>query len=244
MSLAKDFGAYLVRKARYGFLVKSNPREFTYCGVKLPLRATPQLQRIRRSVYRGDYERPEIEAIAALVRPDDVVLELGAGCGVVTTFIAKRLTGQGRIYTYEANPALLPTVSAVFEANGVSPTLTNAAVGLEDGETEFFFDADFLSSSQINRGKGVTPTTVQVVSFQRLLNEIRPTVVVFDVEGAEREILTGDFPASVRILCGELHPHLIGDAGVSNVVRNIMRQGFDLITDRSQGRGFAFTRPN
>lgn len=242
MAIARDTVAVLGEKARYARLVISNPKYYDFNGVRLPLHATAELQRIRRAVYRGDYESPEIAAVKALIRPDDIVLELGAGCGVVSAFIAKSLADSGNLHAFEANPALVESIQAVAAANRVAPNVVNAAVGREDGETNIYLDQDFLSSSLIDRGRGARQAQIRMTSFAGLLARLRPTVVVFDVEGAEQQMFDTPLPKYVRVLCGELHAHIMGDHGVSNVIRAIMNQGFDLVTEHSRGRGFAFMR--
>lgn len=239
----RDVSGHLLRQAKYAALVKSNPRIYQYEGVRIPLRATPELQRIRRNVYRGTHERPEMESIRHLLRPDDVVLELGAGCGIVTAFIAQRLSDSRNLHAVEANPALLKTIECVLAENGVTPDIINAAVGERDGKAEFFFAEDFLSSSTHDRGQSVAKTMVKVVSFAGLLERFRPTFIVFDIEGAEQEIFDVPLPEYVRVLCGELHPHAIGDGATSRVIRAFLNQGFDFLVDRCQGRAVAFARP-
>ena len=85
---------------------------------------------------------------------------------------------------------------------------------------------------------------VQVIAISEVLERIRPTFIVFDIEGAERDVLTVPLPREVRVLCGELHPKIIGDHTVSDVVRSIINSGFDILIDRSEGQAVAFSRPD
>jgi FkbM family methyltransferase len=144
-----------------------------------------------------------METIRHLIRPDDIVLELGSGLGIVSAFIAQRLSGSRNLHTFEANPELLGPIKSVFEANDVKPNLHNIAVGQEDGCREFFFNVNDLSSSVHRREGAATSDLVAMASMSRLLREIRPTFVVFDVEGAEAEIFKAEIPPEVRVLCGE-----------------------------------------
>ncbi len=243
LTFIQDLAAYLSCAAQYAAKVTFNPAMYVYEGVRLPLRATPELQRHRRHIYKGLYEREEMDTIRHLLRPDDIVLELGAGCGIISTFIAQRLSDSRNLHAFEANPQLLKTIDAVTAANNVQPNVVNAAVGAREGEEEFFFDEDCLSSSAYDRGRNTKKATVRVLAFTEMLKSIRPTFIFFDVEGAERDILTVPFPPEVRVLCGELHPQIIGDHAASDLIRSILACGFDYLIDRSEGRAVAFARP-
>ena len=203
---------------------------------------TGELQSIRRSIYRGTYEQAEIECVARLLRPDDIVLELGSGCGVLSTFIAKQLSNSCSLFTVEANPRLLRSIQCIAEENGVRFTMINAVVGDSKGSKEFYFDESFLSSSTFDRGRGISKERVNVVSMAGLLEQVRPTFIVCDIEGSEREVLAVPLPRQVRVVCSELHPHIIGDNAVSHLIRGILNQGFDLLLDLSSRRSVAFVR--
>jgi FkbM family methyltransferase len=243
LTFIQDLLYYLRRKVEYAAHVMFNPSMYTYERIRLPLRATPELQSLRRYIYKGLHERKEMETIRHLLRPDDIVLELGAGCGIISTFIAQRLSDSRNLHTFEANPRLLKTIDAVTVSNGVSPNVVNAAVGVRGGHAEFFFDEDFLSSSAYDRGRNTTKTTVRVVAISELLERIHPTFIVMDVEGAERDILTVPLPQEVRVLCVELHPQIIGDLAASDLIRSIISSGFVFLIDQSEGCAVVFARP-
>ncbi len=60
----------------------------------------------------GDYLR----ALAAAVRPDDVVLDIGTGSGVLAVAAAR--AGARRVYAVEASD-IAEVAARVFEVNGV-----------------------------------------------------------------------------------------------------------------------------
>ena len=85
--------------------IARQPDQVTLRGVELDLTgwASPA---IREAIYREWYEDIEADIVAACVRPGDRVLELGCGAGFVTTLTA-RLAGDGNVFAYEANPAMV-----------------------------------------------------------------------------------------------------------------------------------------
>lgn len=226
----------ILRVLRLLMLRLWHPAILNYHGVIVPFRATRNLGRVRKMIYSGHYERTELAGMGALLRPDDVVLEIGAGCGIVSAFIAKRLATPNNLHSFEANPGLVPSIEAVCRANNLPVRVQQKAVSSEDGQISMFIDEWFLSSSLVDRQRGAKEVIVPAVSLKRLLSELSPTVLMVDVEGAETFFLGLDIPPSVRAACLELHPHIIGDAKTSSIVRHFLDQGFSLLIDKSQDR--------
>lgn len=199
---------------------------------------------LRRALLRGTYEGPERRILKAVLRPDDTVMELGTGTGLVSTLCAKRL-GSDRVSTFEANPAMAERIRATFALNGVSPRLEIAFVGGSDGHRPFFINEGAPQSSSFLSRDGVErPDEVRQLSFLGLLQRLRPTILIADVEGYEAELFDhgGDLPG-VRGVCIEMHPHIVGDAGCGRAIRRLLQAGFELAIDLSQGRGLLFQRP-
>jgi FkbM family methyltransferase len=232
----------VIRHLRYGWLVATRPKAYTYNGLQIPLAATQDLQRSRKLIFRGLYEREEIAAIETLVKADDVVLELGGGCGIVSSFVAKRLIYSQNLHVIEANGRLIESIKSVASANSIDFEVHNLAVSSEGREGEFYVSDDFLSSSVIDRGTGAPSHAVKFVALRDLIRTYSPTLLIVDVEGAEQDLFDEPLPPYVRALCIEIHPHIIGDAAASAVVRNIMNQGFEMLIDSSSNRTFSFQR--
>ena len=102
------------------FRVRRRP-VVTVAGVKIRLgrHMSPQVE---RTVSRGRYEQDEFRLIEQVLSPGDVVLEVGAGLGLVSAYCAKRL-GSSRVFAYEANPDLEACIRETFSLNEVQPTL-------------------------------------------------------------------------------------------------------------------------
>lgn len=62
-----------------------------------------------------------VDAIREVVRPNDVVVELGTGTGVLA--VAAAMAGAGHVYTIEVG-SIGEVAKAVFEANGLSDRIT------------------------------------------------------------------------------------------------------------------------
>src|SRR5438105_3891902 len=96
-------------------------------------------RRVERALTRGGYVRQELQLIGALLTLDDVVLDVGAGLGLVSTYCAKRV-GSSRVFAFEADPDLEPCIRETYELNGVEPTLDMCAVGARAGRVTIYRD--------------------------------------------------------------------------------------------------------
>jgi len=218
------------------------PKTLEYNGVRLPSQYIPALHSVRRSIYRGEYQAPELQALRTVIQPNDVVVEFGAGIGIVSMAIALRLNDSSRLTSYEGNSKLKTAYAALAEANEVEPILEHAVVGRTTGESEFFVDNDFVSSSAIDRGRSAVKNRVPMAGIEDILAAKRPTAIVFDIEGAEAEVLDVKFPDQVQVICGEVHPHIIGHARTSQLIKSILVQGFELCLLKNSGYVISFVR--
>ena len=230
----RDVVRYIITRAR-------RPNELPYHGAIVPVAATPELESLTRKILRGLHESYEIAAVKALLRPRDVVLEIGAGTGVLSAIMA---TLGAEVHAFEPNPHLLSSARAVFTATGVEVDYRSVAVGVDEGQADFFVGRRSRSggsASFIDRGDSLE-IDVPLVAFRDVCAEIQPTFVMMDAEGAEADLLAQELPAVVRVICIELHPHVIGEAAASKIVQDLLAQGFTLKIDQSGNRVFAFTR--
>src|SRR5437762_66853 len=82
----------------------------------------------------GEYSEMEIEAFQQIVRPGDIVLEVGANLGAHTLWFARAVGPRGSVMAFEPQRILFQTLCANMALNSI----TNAhcwqvAVGAEEG---------------------------------------------------------------------------------------------------------------
>lgn len=202
-----------------------SPNVVAHHGVKLLLDSSEISPYIRRAIYSGVYETKEALLLKETLGQEDRVLELGAGMGFIASFSAKYLGDSAKVHAVEALPHMESVIRRNFEINRVSPQLTMAAVGKEEGEIDFSVSSNFWSSSVDGAGKGERKIQVPMVALSDLLASFQPTYLVVDVEGAEKNLFDCDL-GTVSKICLEVHPHYIGDAGVNRAVHALFRKGF------------------
>lgn len=146
----------------------------------------------------GAHQRGTLNVLLALVRPDDVVIDIGAHVGTFAIPIAQRLDSTGKIIAIEGCRATATLLTANVEANALTDRITvlQAVVGdaagakvrpqVAPGNTGA---TSFLPSRELSR-------FAQPVATLDELTEVAPevrraTVLKIDVEGAEMSTLAG-----------------------------------------------------
>ena len=138
------------------------------------------------------HESSLTELFNRLIRPTDVVFDVGANLGLHTlTFshLAKE------VVAFEPNPSLIPNLRKTF-ANLKNATLHDVCLTSEDGMVEFHISEwDHMLSSLSNwSGQPTRTIEVRARSLDSLLSSgsiPNPDVLKVDVEGAELMVFRG-----------------------------------------------------
>ena len=154
-------------------------------------------------------------------------MEVGAGLGFLSAFCAKKI-GNERVFAYDANPALMEMIRQIHSDNGVAPTVRNALLGDGEGEREFFLEKDFWASSLIAQTPDAQAIRVPQVDLNTEIRRIAPTFMIVDIEGGEAEFFQLADLTPVRKLCVEVHPHVLGNRRISEMIARLVDQGFAL----------------
>ncbi|NNE52381.1 MAG: FkbM family methyltransferase [Sulfitobacter sp.] len=198
--------------------------------------------RIRRSLRTDTYERKEAEAVLRTVREGDTVIELGAGIGYMSTFVARKRKVKS-VHAFEANPHLIPYIQTVHAANELDNVeVVHGILGDEDGEIDFYVRRNILASSlSVMEGEeNPKATTVPVHDHKRVWKELKPNVLICDIEGAETDLIPKLDLSQLRAAIIELHPQWIGTTGVNRVFQAFMDVGLAYYHRGSTNKVVAF----
>lgn len=165
-----------------------------------------------------------IEMLRLKLAPDDVVMELGTGLGIIATYCAK-LIGSQRVFTYEVMPLLESYIRDNFALNGVSPTLSMCMLTDRDGEQTIHVHEAYWGSPGGRRAK---PTTVWTKRFNQEITLVDPTFLILDIEGGEYELTRYMDFHNLRKLIIAVHPEEIGWKEVETVLSTLDRAGFQM----------------
>jgi FkbM family methyltransferase len=182
-------------------------------------------RRVEQAISKGGYERDELRLIGMVLSPSDVVLEIGAGLGVVSAYCAKRL-GSGRVFAFEANPDLEPRIRETYSLNGVEPTLEMCAIRATAGRVTLYRTKHVFSSSIVKRSAEAIPIEVPGKALSYVVEKFRPTLLIVDVQGAEDELFDrAQLPGVTKIML-ELHERVVGEAKAQRVRGALTALGF------------------
>ena len=207
----------------YQYRVSRRPT-ITIEGVKIRL-GRHMSPRVERALTKGGYEREELRLIGVVISQGDVVVEVGAGLGLVSSYCAKRI-GSDRVFAFEADPDLEPCIRETYELNAVEPTLEMCAVGNRAGRVTLYRDKHFVSSSVVRRRVGARPVEVPGKALSYIVEKIHPTLLIIDAEGAERGMFDGAQLEGVTRIVLELHDRVIGPDGTDQVRASLRALGF------------------
>ncbi len=213
-------------------------------GMRFPHNPAVPLGRSAAALRQDRYEARETEAALRVVRNGDVVLELGGGIGYMSTLLATH-RAPAHIHVFEANPALIPYIRAVHAENGVTnATVHHAILGPEAGTVPFHVRRNFLASSLSPQEGTEVLETIEIAqrAAAEVLAELRPTVLICDIEGAEADLLPQMDLSGLRAAMIELHPQWIGPAGVNAVFGAMMRAGLAYHAKTSSQKVVCFRR--
>lgn len=209
-----------------------------FCGIKVPASKFVHAGRAAR-IKSGKYEGQEIKASLHIVGEEDVVLEIGSGIGLVGAVIAANAKPV-KVASYEANPNLIPVIEELYALNGLTDRISvkNAVlVTAPDAPASlpFYLHKSYLGSSLLHTDSKRPKEQVEVPtsSFSVVCGDLKPTVLVMDIEGGELDLLRHADLSGFRAIVLEFHPKVYGPGGMRACKRFLRRAGFQKQTEVS-----------
>jgi FkbM family methyltransferase len=200
--------------------------------------------KIRNRLLSGAYEAHEKKMCFDFLTQGDSVVEIGAAIGFIGLLCQKKL-GLRNYTSFEANPRTFQILKRNYELNGVEPRVWNMALAHADGFVDLDVGTDFWENSicyNNDSQNGVKTVRVPAGTLQTLLQVAghKVNVLIIDIEGAEQFIDLGQIPAEISKIIIELHPKVIGQETVYNIVASFIGLGFRVA--REEEDTFIFLR--
>lgn len=177
---------------QFRYLLKSH-----LLWILVPIKGGP-LKECRWSLFagvrflRGDYHALETEELIRLIRPGDIVYDIGAHIGYYS-LIAARACGEqgGQVFAFEPLPVNLKTLRIHLNANQIkNVTILPYAVSCKSGTLNF----DMAGGTGRGRLSAEGKMTINTIALDNLIFEQNyppPNFIKIDVEGAEVFVLKG-----------------------------------------------------
>jgi len=216
-------------------------------GVRLELDTAVMSPKMISVLKASRFERQEAKQLDLILEDNEIVLEIGAGIGFISTILA-RSDKTKRVVSYEANPDLIPaiqkTVSNNLNGKADKHSVRNAILSTDMSRrtTAFYVHRDFWASSLLPLENPLRVEKIPVRSFNGALKEIKPTLIVCDIEGAELNLFTGAQLDGVRKIYLEIHQKKLGGSGVRDLFDVMHQHGFHYDQHHSNGAVILFSR--
>ncbi len=201
-------------------------------GIRMPHDDDIITPQVSAALKRGNYERPEQEAAARFLEPEDRVLELGAGIGYISTYIARDI-GVAHITCVEANPKLVAYIQRVHALNGLKRitvrnciALPGCAESCPGNQADFFLREPFWSSSLDPDRDYLSRVSVPQVPLSELIEDSGATAMIVDIEGGERDLFKGGDMGTVQKIYVELHTRYVRARGIKSCFDALSEHGF------------------
>lgn len=145
----------------------------------------------------GPYFEPEmVQLFTSLLRPEDVVLDVGANIGCTTLLFAQLAR---RVFSFEPSPSTFAFLQANVEAAGFDNIVpVNLGMGHQEGVFELTFAADNRSggfvSNRITASQGHNVERIAIAAGDAWIAQAgveRVDFIKIDVEGFERNVIEG-----------------------------------------------------
>jgi len=147
----------------------------------------------------GEYEPANSEIYRKLVRPGDLVFDIGANFGWYTGLLARQVGPRGKVHAFEPLPTVAALTRETIAMNGLEAIveLTNEGVGSESGTFTVYTFKDLphghASATDLGRADAM-PHLCHITTLDEYVATRRMPQINFikvDVEGHELEVFKG-----------------------------------------------------
>ncbi len=160
-------------------------------GVVVPI--ADEYVSVSARVARGlpkDIDSPIFRPWLESANKASVLIDAGANIGVWSVMAARRMSEGGRVFAFEPNPSTFVTLRDMARVAHGPGTIqpVQAALGQRRGTAHIVFDGDSTLAHLGTAGIPVPLTTIDVFCES---NQVAPSAIKIDVEGAELDVLRG-----------------------------------------------------
>ena len=190
----------------------------------------------KQLILDGIRERKSTRIMERFIRPDDVILELGANIGYYVLIESTVLSDKGYIYAVEPaadNVELLKKNIALNNIKNIE--VSNMAMSNKKGTAKLYLGKACNLHSLINSSGSPDAKYVEVQTdtVDNFLKGKKPiSFLRMDVEGYETEVIDGMQDTlksqSFKRLFVEIHPHRVSTAKMQNFLKALHDYGFEI----------------
>lgn len=191
-------------------------------GLSRCINGTDPVRLLPRFRQMSEQYEPEVwAAMMGVLRPGDVVADIGAFIGLYTLAIAQRVGANGRVVAFEPNPESYALLRSHLELNTLTDRveLHQLAVGSEEGVVALTVNRETMAA--ITQQADRSTVSVRCVRLDAVWGDRPLDVLKIDVEGYEEQVLRGatrllSRQERPRVIFIEVHPYAWEASGTSS----------------------------
>lgn len=191
----------------------------------------------RRAYFSGVYYQTDIiDLLDKVVKPNDQFVDIGANIGFITLHAAYLVGSNGKVTSFEPNPAMQARLYDHIAINNFSErvNVVEAALGETESTAVLHIPENHPGMATLTSGEGKA-IDVPVLKGDDVLSDVdtaKPLIIKIDVEGFEQRALSGllqtlDHPNIMLII--EVTDHLLKRVGDSteSLYELLQSKGFE-----------------
>lgn len=217
-------------------------------GIKLPHDKDVISQNIKNAIRNGSYEREESAELKKIIQKGERILEIGGGIGYISSLAAKSKQVE-KICVIEANPNLIGYMQIVHQLNNVAEVADMEIVnGILTNDvtrgkyTTFYLRENFWASSLSPDPKNYVSTErVRIYGFNEMIERVKPTLIVCDIEGGETALFKNANLTGVEKVFIELHQWIVGKRNIKRIFEYFSARDFHYDWRHSSGNVVLFS---
>ena len=227
------------------------PKYVVFNGAAIEVRGMPFSFGVKLSLTRGTYEKHERDLLTQVKLDGKTVVEMGASLAVLTRIIAHRTGPKGGVVAVEASPAIAKIAEQVTQNYPNIKILEGIAFPtfqvVRKERFESFQEAGGSLGGKLifsDRGGPADKSRNNVFDLKTILSAMQeqPSVLICDIEGAERVLLDSPpgIPSCIDTILIELHPSIYGSDTAERILEVLKNEGLKVI--EKKGTSFLMTR--
>jgi FkbM family methyltransferase len=214
------------------------PRYVNIEGTKFKIRNTPYSFGTKREIVKGEYEIAERILLKDEIIAGDVIIEMGGSIGVITALLQNMTGKKGFVVSIEASSKLSAYSRSWLESDNTKIIHGYAfpVYKLEQLINVSTFDESGPSlGGTVKYEIGAKNNDINMISdgiydINKVCDQFQiiPTVLMIDIEGSEKILLSQkpNFPKSIRSIIIELHPNTYSIEVQNLIIQSIYDDGF------------------
>lgn len=173
----------------------------------------------------GLYDLCVSEALWRLVTQDSTVLDIGANIGYFSALCSYKVGSKGKIYAFEPNPQILPTLK-VNTRSLENVRIMPWALSNKDGMQSLYGPQSYSENKGLASLLGQAGEEIAHVDLKRLDDlKLSPKLIKMDVEGHELQVLEGGVKTLATVENIIFEEHNLQKSGVKDF---LMNKGFQI----------------